>query len=149
MAEPPIAVPPHIAPEDWEDFSVLRETFLLEISDPGANASLRLLAKRFYDMVLLTSDLWPEGEELFTVSEMKAGLADLRVLQGFFAAIGSEREVHTLQPKAIKLSRIAGQQAAALGLIGDEIEKALAGRTSLRQRRLRGKEGTGRPAAGP
>lgn len=126
MTDQPIAPQPCIAPEEWESYAVLRETFLLEISDPEVNAALRLLAERFYDMVLVTPDFWPEGAELFTVSEMKAGLADLRVLQGYFAAIGQEREVHCLKPAAIKLSRLAERQAAALGRIGDEIEKALA-----------------------
>jgi len=126
MADQPTAVPPRIAPDEWESFAVLRETFLLDITDPAINAALRLIAARFYDMVLVTPELWPEGAELYTISEMKAGLADLRVLQGFFAAIGTEREVHCLEPPAIRLSRLAEREAAALGQIGDEIEKALA-----------------------
>lgn len=39
----PVAVPPAIAPERWEDFDGFRETFLADFTVPEHNAGLRRL----------------------------------------------------------------------------------------------------------
>ena len=45
---PPAAVPATIDPAAWEDFPVFRESFLMYISEPAFNASLRTAAEHFF-----------------------------------------------------------------------------------------------------
>jgi hypothetical protein len=50
--DPPPAIPPIIDPDHFEDFPVLRKTFLLYVSDPEANRFLRGVAGLLFDLLL-------------------------------------------------------------------------------------------------
>ncbi len=97
----PPAVPATIDPAAFEDYAVFRESFLMYISEPAFNASLRVAAEHFFTMMLESYDRWPAWQETSTRTEMRAAVADLRHLQGFLASIGQERELYADKPKRL------------------------------------------------
>ena len=122
----PPAVPAIIDPSAWEDFPVFRESFLMFISEPAFNVSLRTAAQHFFGMLLETYQRWPAWPESSTRTEMRAAVADLRHLQGFLASIGQERRVSSLDERDAKLSKHASQVSRLLKQVGDTIERKLA-----------------------
>ena len=122
----PPAVPPVIDPTLWEDFPVFRESFLMYISDPYFNASLRTTAEYFFSMVLETYQGWPQWQETSTRTEFRARIADLRHLQGFLASVGKERHLSSLDPGDAKLSKHASRVARLLKQVADTMEHKLA-----------------------
>ncbi len=126
-SEPP--APPAVAtidPTAWEDFPVFRESFLMYISEPAFNTSLRTAGEHFFAMLLEHYDRWPAWPESSTRTEMRAAVADLRHLQGFLASIGKERRLSSLDPGDAKLSKHASQVARLLKQVGDAMERKLA-----------------------
>ena len=123
---PPAAVPATIDPDAFEDFAVFRESFLMYISEPSFNASLRVAAEHFFTMMLESYDRWPAWRETSTRTEMRAAVADLRHLQGFLASIGLERRHSSLDAGDAKLSRHASRVARLLKQVGDTMERKLA-----------------------
>ena len=123
---PPAAVPATIDPTAWEDFPVFRESFLMFISEPAFNVSLRTAGEHFFRMLLEHYDRWPAWPESSTRTELRAAVADLRHLQGFLASIGKERRLSSLDPGDAKLSKHASQVARLLKQVGDTIERKLA-----------------------
>jgi hypothetical protein len=123
----PIATPPRIPPESWEDFPVFRETFLLYLTEKPGNDALRVVGRLFHELVLEYSHLWPDWPEGTTTTELRAALADLRHLQGFLGTVGQEQETAALAHGETYLSRLAARQAGELARIGDEIERAIGG----------------------
>jgi hypothetical protein len=125
--EPPAAaVPSTIDPAAWEAFPVFRESFLMYISEPSFNASLRTAAEHFFGMLLETYQHWPAWQETTTRTEMRAALGDLRHLQGFLASVGKERRLSSLDEGDARLSKHASQVARLLKQVGDTIERKLA-----------------------
>ena len=124
----PSAVIPLVHPDDWEDFAVFRESFLMYFTAPGLNTALREGAEQFFALLLEHSGAkgWPEWEESSTRTELRAAVADLRHLQGFLASIGKERKVSSLSTGDKKLSKFAGDTARALNQIANRIERKLA-----------------------
>ena len=123
---PPAAVPATIDPAAWEDFPVFRESFLMYISEPAFNVSLRTAGEHFFRMLLEHYDRWPAWPESSTRTEMRAAVADLRHLQGFLASIGTERRLSSLDAEDVKLSRHASKVARLLKQVADVIERKLA-----------------------
>lgn len=123
---PPAAVPATIDPAAWEDFPVFRESFLMYISEPAFNASLRTAAEHFFGMLLESYQRWPAWPESSTRTEFRAGIADLRHLQGFMASVGKERHLSSLDPGDAKLSKHASQVARLLKQVADAMERKLA-----------------------
>ena len=122
----PPAAPPVIDPTLWEDFPVFRESFLMYISDPHFNASLRTAAEYFFSMVLEMYQGWPQWQESSTRTEFRAGIADLRHLQGFMASVGKERHLSSLDEGDRKLSKHAARVARLLKQVADTMELKLA-----------------------
>jgi len=125
---PPVAVPPDVDPDSWEDFAVFRESFLMYFTAPGLNTALRGAAESFFTLLLEHSGAqgWPEWEESSTRTELRAAVADLRHSVGFLASIGKERKISTLAPGDHKLSKLAGDTARTLNQIAIGIERKLA-----------------------
>jgi hypothetical protein len=123
----PPAVPPDIHPDDWEEFAVFRESFLMYFTAPGLNAALRQGAEQFFALLLEHSggEGWPDWQESSTRTELRAALADLRHSVGFLASIGQERRVSSLAPGDAKLSKFAGDTARVLNQIANGIERKL------------------------
>ena len=122
----PPAVPAIIDPSAWEDFPVFRESFLMFISEPAFNVSLRTAGEHFFRMLLEHYDRWPAWPESAPGTEMRAAVAALRHLQGFLASIGQERHVSSLDAGDVKLSRHASKVARLLKQVADTIERKLA-----------------------
>jgi hypothetical protein len=122
----PPAVPPVIQPNAWEDYNVLRETFLLYISEPEFNAALRKVGDYFFGMLLECCPDWPEWPESSTRTEARALVADLRHLQGFAATMGQEHRVSSLTPEDAKLSKHAAKVARFLDQVATTLERKLA-----------------------
>jgi hypothetical protein len=120
------AVPPSIDPASWESFPVFRESFLLYISEPAFNASLRISGEHFFSMLLETYNRWPAWPESSTRMEMRAAVADMRHLQGFLGSIGQERRASSLSPGDVRLSRYASSAARSLNRLANAIEGKLA-----------------------
>jgi hypothetical protein len=121
----PPAVPATIDPDAFEDYAVFRESFLMYISEPSFNASLRVAAEHFFTMMLESYDRWPAWQETSTRTEMRAAVADMRHLQGFLASIGLERRHSSLDAGDAKLSRHASRVARLLKQVGDTMERKL------------------------
>jgi hypothetical protein len=122
----PPAVPPAIDPAAWEAFPVFRESFLLYISEPTFNASLRTVAEHFFGMLLETYNRWPAWPESTTRMEMRAAVADMRHLQGFLGSVGQERRMSSLSPGDVRLSRYASNAARSLNRLASALESKLA-----------------------
>lgn len=120
-----IATPPRIAPAAWEDHPAFRETFLMYVTEPDANAALRVVGRTVYDMLLEFYHHWPGWPEGSTRTEMRAALADLRHLEGYLAAVGREHEEAALTEPDTALSLLAGRHAGELARIAEEIESAI------------------------
>ena len=116
---------PRIDPASWEEGEGFRETLLLHITDPDANATLRSLGSLLFNLSLEGAEFWPRRSESETRSELRAVLADLRHLEGFLSSLGREREVSSLSPSDDELSRFAGEQAPLLAQIADKVERTL------------------------
>ena len=123
---PPPAVPATINPAAWEDFPVFRESFLMYISEPAFNASLRTAGEHFFTMLLEHYDRWPAWQESSTRTELRAAVADMRHLQGFLASVGQERSHSSLDAGDARLSRHASRVARLLKQVADTIEHKLA-----------------------
>ncbi|MEA2600103.1 MAG: hypothetical protein QOF89_1095 [Acidobacteriota bacterium] len=78
----PAVSPPVVHPDQFEDFPVFRETFLLFFTDPKANASTRNFGLLLHELVLEFWGQWPPHREGMFPSELRAVVADLRHLQG-------------------------------------------------------------------
>jgi hypothetical protein len=120
--EVPPAIPPIIDPDHFEDFPVLRETFMLYVTDPGANAVLRLAALLFFDLILHFWGQWPDPPEGMLRASLRAAVADMRCVQGFLAELeeggwGSGHEEH--------LAAVGVSIAAEIGALADRLESEL------------------------
>jgi hypothetical protein len=96
------------------------------ISEPAFNASLRTAAEHFFGMLLESYQRWPAWPDSSTRTEFRAGIADLRHLQGFMASVGKERNLSSLDPGDAKLSKHASQVSRLLKQVADAMERKLA-----------------------
>jgi hypothetical protein len=101
-----------------------RECFLLYVQEEALRDLLRVVGRAMFD-AFLNARLpeWPEG---VTVAELRAALADLRHLQGYFAGVGREHEEAPLTEPETVLSQLAARQAVELACIADTLDVALA-----------------------
>ena len=120
--EAPPAIPPIIDPARFEDFPVLRETFMLYVSDPAANASLRGAADLLFDLILEYWGKWPNHPEGFLRASLRAAVADLRYVQGFLA---EPEEGSQDTPHEEHLAAVGASIAPEIGALADRLEKEL------------------------
>ncbi len=116
------AIPPIIDPARFEDFPVLRETFLLYVPDPKANASLRGAADLLFDLILEYWGKWPNHPEGFLRASLRAAVADLRYVQGFLA---EPEEGSQDTPHEEHLAAVGAAIAPEIGALADRLEKEL------------------------
>lgn len=120
--DPPPAIPPIIDPDRFEDFPVLRETFMLYVTDPEANATLRSTALLFFDLILHFWGQWPNPPEGMLRASLRAAVADMRSVQGFLAELkeggwDSGHEEH--------LADVGVSIAPEIGTLADRLEREL------------------------
>jgi hypothetical protein len=111
-------------PPGWIESDSFRETLLIHIDFEDGREALRRAGRVLYD-VAVEATRGDASSESPTRTELRAALADLRHLQGYLASIGLAAELSGLAPEDDALARFAGQQAAALGSVGDRIAERL------------------------
>jgi hypothetical protein len=125
MSEILMAGPPALSPERFEQHEGLRETTLAVFTEPRINAALRVVGDELYTMGLEYQRHWPREPEGAFRHLARAGLADLRHLQGFFASLGREREATELTPPEIRVSRLCGRLSVRVQEIANVLEQEL------------------------
>jgi len=89
-APPPVAIPPRICPNRWEDFAVFRETFLVYFSELKDNAALRAFGNLILEMTQEYWEHWPDQPEGWLRSNLRAVAADLRHAEGFLVTLSND-----------------------------------------------------------
>ncbi len=120
----PAVSPPVIRPEDFEEFPVFRETFLLLFTDASANASMRGFGKILHELVLEFWGHWPPHPEGLFPAELRAAVADLRHVQGCLQEwTGPTCSVDTEHER--RLAEVGADVARTLGKIAEHLEVEL------------------------
>lgn len=117
--------PPALNPEKFERHEGLRETTLAVFTEPRLNAALRVVGDELYAMGLEHQRYWPRAPEGTFCHLARAGLADLRHLQGFLAFMSREREASELTPQENRISRLCGRLSVRVQEIAGVLEQEL------------------------
>jgi hypothetical protein len=120
--DPPPAIPPIINPDRFEDFPFLRETFLLYVTEPTYNASLRGLGDLLFTLILEYWGKWPDHPEGILRASLRAAVADMRCIQGFLI---TQAEGAQNTPHEEHLAEIGASIGLEVGALADRIEKEL------------------------
>lgn len=123
--DPPAAIPPIIDPAKFEDYPALRETFLLYVTDPAANAALRAHGTLTYDLVLNIWGNWPDHPDGFLRAALRAAVADLRCIEGFLLQL--EEGDHGSRHLNL-LAAIGAEIGTEVGELADKLEEEMAPR---------------------
>jgi hypothetical protein len=121
---PPVpAMPPRIDPSRFEDFPAFRESFLICVSDPRANNTLRAFGKLLHELVLGAWRDWPVQREGIFRASLRAAVADLRHVQGSLAENTGPDSV--AEPDEAHLAKIGAHVARGLEVLADRLELEL------------------------
>ena len=121
----PGPTPPIVNPARFEDFPAFRETFLAIITDPVYNAALREVANMVFEMALEYREYWPDQPEGSLRSELRALVADLRVVQGHLASLGDPEMNTPNTPQEGHHVTVAGRLAEDVRATADALELEL------------------------
>jgi hypothetical protein len=115
--------PPHLA---WEDDAAFRHVFLFRF-DEADRAALRQVGAMLHGYVLETaSDYGPDlGGDPPIRAELRAAVADLRVLWGFFTMLQVEGEDTHQGTSGARLTDLAGTLAEDVERLALRIEREL------------------------
>jgi hypothetical protein len=111
-------------PPPWNESAAFRETTLRLFIKPEDRAALAHLGEMLHDMALETAPYGP-GPESATHSELRAAAGDLRHLEGYLATVRRSANESALAPADESLAHLAGEQAAAVGMLAELIEREL------------------------
>jgi hypothetical protein len=111
-------------PPTWNESAAFRETTLRLFTKPEDRAALVHLGAMLHDLALETAPYGPDPESA-THGEMRAAAADLRHLEGYLATVRRSADESALVPADEALARFAGEQAAAVGMLAELIEREL------------------------
>jgi hypothetical protein len=117
--------PPNVNPARFEDFPAFRETFLAVFTEPFYNTALREIGNLLFEMVLEYRDYWPDQPEGWLRSDLRALVADLRVVQGHLASIGDPDMTSPNTPQEEHHAAVAGRVAEDLRVAADTLELEL------------------------
>jgi hypothetical protein len=118
------AIPPTIDPAKFEDFPTFRETFLVFVTDPTANAAARAFGKLLLTFVLATWGEWPDPAEGMLRASLRAAVADLRHVQGSLLEWTGEN-FPPATPHEAHLASVGNDTARSVGELADRLEKEL------------------------
>jgi hypothetical protein len=104
---------PQFTPPSWNGADSIRETTLICIDDPAYREALRQVGRMIYEMAIETTQC--PGDESITHAELRAALAELRFIEGFFDSMVKSAEA--LPPSDARLARFAGRLARHLGAL--------------------------------
>lgn len=120
----PPAIPPIIDPKRHEAFPTFRETFMVYVTDPAANAALRGFGTLLYDFLLNFWGEWPKHPEGIFRAELRSVIADLRCAQGSLLELTGEA-FSPETPHEGHLASIGNQIAHEVGQLADRLEREL------------------------
>lgn len=132
--------------EGWEDWPVLRETFVAQLG-PGMDELGRDLARRIWTFVLEELPL-RRYRETWIRTQLRAAAGDLRFLAGFLGDhIGEQGERSGLEEEDRRLTVRAAGWAAELETLAATIEGAVEGLSGSLERdgEIEGAEPEGSP----
>lgn len=119
---PPPAIPPVVTPDRFEDFPAFRESFLAVVTDPDYNRALRTFGDMLFELTLEFRGYWPEPPEGLLRTELRALVADLRVIQGHLLSF---TESSPSTPQEGHHIRVAARLSGEVGGIADALEQEL------------------------
>ena len=123
---PEVAIPPIVAPADFTEYEVFRETFLCRFTLQKDNAALRTVARLFHEMTCELQHFFPDAPEGDVRTLLRATIADLRYLQGSLALTAAEIEkADDFTPIEEHHARLAGRMAEKVREIADTLEADL------------------------
>ena len=124
--DPEVAIPPIVAPADFTEYEVFRETFLRRFTLREDNAALRTVARLFHEMTCEFQHFFPDAPEGDVRTLLRATIADLRYLQGSLALTASELDKGMdYSPIEEHHARLAGRMAEKVREIADTLEADL------------------------
>ena len=97
-ATPHAAIPPIIDPKGHEAFPTFRETFMVYVTDPTANAAIRGFGTVLYDFLLNSWGEWPKHPEGIFRADLRAVQKKLDTLNGS-RAMGAIRRYRAVRRK--------------------------------------------------
>jgi len=122
---PTPAIPPIVDPARFEDFPLIRESFLAIVTDPEYNKALRTVGDMLFELVLEFRGYWPNQPEGHIRTELRAAVADLRVIQGHLASVGNPEMTSPNTPQEGHHARVSARLAVNVGTIADTLESEL------------------------
>jgi hypothetical protein len=117
--------PPVVSPARFEDFPAFRETFLAVFTDPTYNAALREVGNLIFEMALEYRGQWPDQPEGVLRSELRALMADLRVIQGHLASLADPGNASPNTAEEQSHLAVAGRIAEDVRHAADTLELEL------------------------
>ncbi len=106
----------------WNEGDSFRETTLVYI-DPEHREALRQVGHLIYDLAVETTSF--PGDESITRAELRAALAELRYLEGFFDMMRRSANQSSLAPSDDRLAYFAGRLGRKVGALAGSIEGRL------------------------
>lgn len=119
---PSAAIPPIVTPDRFEDFPMIRESFLAIVTDPEYNKALRMFGDMLFELALEFRGYWPDPPEGHLRTELRALVADLRVVQGHLLSF---TESSPSTPQEGHHIRVAARLSCEVGGIADALEQEL------------------------
>lgn len=117
--------PPVVRPARFEDFPAFRETFLSVFTDPTYNAALREVGNLIFEMALEYRGQWPDQPEGVIRSELRALMADLRVIQGHLESLANPGNASPNNAEEQSHLAVAGRIAEDVRHAADTLELEL------------------------
>jgi hypothetical protein len=108
---------------DWERYEGFRQTFLIHFPTEDQEA-FQHLAHYLFDTALEKPTARPVLGP-WTAWELRAGLAEMRFLEGYFCSIMREKEVSSLPKSVEKLCSYAAGAAAGIAEVSLTLEQEL------------------------
>jgi hypothetical protein len=121
----PGPTPPTISPDRFEDFPTFRETFLSVFTDPTYNTALRVVGNLIFELALEYRGQWPDQPEGVIRSDLRALVADLRVIQGHLESLADPANASPNTAQEESHLAVAGRIALDVRHAADTLELEL------------------------
>lgn len=117
--------PSAVDPGRFEDFPTFRETFLSVFTEPTYNTALRVVGNLIFELALEYRGQWPDHPEGVIRSDLRALVADLRVIQGHLESLADPGNVSPNNAQEESHLAMAGRIATDVRHAADTLEQEL------------------------
>lgn len=121
----PVPNPPAVSPARFEDFPTFRETFLSVFTEPTYNTALRVVGNLIFELALEYRGQWPDHPEGVIRSDLRALVADLRVIQGHLESLADPANASPSNAQEESHLATAGRIAVDVRHAADTLELEL------------------------